>query len=296
MTRRPLVLFSLAVSACAQPGGGSSSSGSGGCAPGTTVTCECPGGGTGTRLCDAPASACASCGAAASSSGVGASSASTGTPDSRSSTGGASTSTPGTSTARSGATSGNVGSGASSASAATAFSPTSAASSSGATSIAASTSSSGSSASSAASGPVDFDWPNWPLPPDRSWAYTYDADTVIDDVTGLQWERRGVAIGAIADAQTHCDGLSLAGLSGWRLPSVAELTSIVDYEVTYSGPSPSRDIFLQSQWQGCLQVLNVNVSATPGTSPGWRWVVAKQGYVLQDQNRGDNCLDVRCVR
>ena len=52
--------------------------------------------------------------------------------------------------------------------------------------------------------------------------------TVTDFDTGLIWQKSDVSIHWTA-AQTYCTGLSLAGKTGWRLPEVKELTSIVDY-------------------------------------------------------------------
>lgn len=57
--------------------------------------------------------------------------------------------------------------------------------------------------------------------------------TVTDNVTGLMWQQ------ATADSMTweaalaYCEGLPLAGYSDWRLPTIRELCSIVDYG-TYS--------------------------------------------------------------
>ena len=62
------------------------------------------------------------------------------------------------------------------------------------------------------------------------WHFTAATDSVKDEVTGLVWERAVPATLYLwADAVPYCQGLSLPGFStGWRLPSVKELASIVD--------------------------------------------------------------------
>ncbi len=70
--------------------------------------------------------------------------------------------------------------------------------------------------------------------------YTYpdgsvdSSQTVHDTVTGLTWQR-GAAPGTanVPDAEQYCAGLKLGGLeSGWRLPTVKELLSVVDFGVS----------------------------------------------------------------
>lgn len=62
------------------------------------------------------------------------------------------------------------------------------------------------------------------------------ADTVRDETTMLEWQRRddGTKRGW-KDALSYCSALSLGGLSGWHLPNVSELLSIVQYEALHQG-------------------------------------------------------------
>jgi hypothetical protein len=58
--------------------------------------------------------------------------------------------------------------------------------------------------------------------------YTVGADTVVDRVTGLTWQRAvSAATYDLAAAKNYCQHLPLKG-GGWRLPSSAELESLVD--------------------------------------------------------------------
>ena len=61
--------------------------------------------------------------------------------------------------------------------------------------------------------------------------YVISNGTVADSKTGLTWEQAVDPKGAsLAGAQAICDTLSLGGQGGWRLPTVKELYSILDFE------------------------------------------------------------------
>jgi hypothetical protein len=108
---------------------------------------------------------------------------------------------------------------------------------------------------------VDPSWAEWPMPnlPADATAgapnpesYTDNGDgTVTDNVTGLMWQQAVPATtSAQAAAVATCATLTLAGDDDWRLPSVIELVSIVDY----GHASPS-----------------INGTYFPGTPPGYFW-------------------------
>ncbi len=62
-------------------------------------------------------------------------------------------------------------------------------------------------------------------------SYTDNGDgTVTDNVTGLVWQKRddGLMRDSIS-ANNYCSSLNLGGQTGWRLPSLVELISIVNY-------------------------------------------------------------------
>jgi hypothetical protein len=69
------------------------------------------------------------------------------------------------------------------------------------------------------------------------------ADEVLDDYTGLIWQRDGDASGLLAwdAAVTYCDTLTLGDNSSWRLPSVRELSTLVDEALV--APAINRSMF-----------------------------------------------------
>jgi hypothetical protein len=88
-------------------------------------------------------------------------------------------------------------------------------------------------------------------PNPRSYADNEDG-TVTDNVTGLMWQQTPLGADGgtfpqfelATDAGTrpaahYCESLTLAGHRDWRLPSVIELVSLVDYDI--AGPGPTLD-------------------------------------------------------
>ncbi len=54
-------------------------------------------------------------------------------------------------------------------------------------------------------------------------------EAVLDRETGLVWERdAGLGTYNWQDAITHCYNTDIGGRGGWRLPTIAELTTLVD--------------------------------------------------------------------
>lgn len=139
---------------------------------------------------------------------------------------------------------------------------------------------------------IDREWARWPLPPDSPSNYTMTIETVIDNVTGLVWQRNVPSqTYSWFGAKAYCAGLTLAGQSGWRLPTLIELESVLDL-----------DRFDPA----------VNIAAFPNTpsEPFWSssavvrytscaWVVdfkhGAAGYYRPPCDLGNN-YHVRCVR
>ncbi len=57
----------------------------------------------------------------------------------------------------------------------------------------------------------------------------WNDDTVVDNCTGLEWQRTGERTGDWGLALRYCAGLTLKKKHDWRLPNVAELQSLQDY-------------------------------------------------------------------
>jgi len=55
-------------------------------------------------------------------------------------------------------------------------------------------------------------------------------ESVLDTNTGLEWQKTTPGKMSWEKAMRYAKGLSLGGHSDWRLPSVQELTTLVDYE------------------------------------------------------------------
>jgi hypothetical protein len=77
---------------------------------------------------------------------------------------------------------------------------------------------------------------------------------VKDTLTQLVWQQdgSGTRVGCSghnnltclwAEAKAYCGQLSLGGLSGWRLPTYKELSSIVDFTVASPGPAINQTAF-----------------------------------------------------
>ena len=124
-------------------------------------------------------------------------------------------------------------------------------------------------------------------PPGR---YTTGSGTVLDTKTKLTWQQV-VAPSAMtwAAAKSYCAGLSATlGGSGWRLPTMKELFTLVDTAVS-SGPRIDATYFPKAT--------NVSLwSATPvAGSPSFVFV-----FGLSDEGQGEvettAAASVRCVR
>lgn len=129
--------------------------------------------------------------------------------------------------------------------------------------------------------------------------YTISSDglTVLDNRTGLRWERNITASSTKftwIDAMTHCFFLNLSGLSGWRVPNFKELATLVDER--HLAPAIDPTAF----------------PGTPGINPGEGVFWSSTPFVKQTQRNDSLVVDffdgnsnlvttstpafVRCVR
>src|SRR5690606_19349243 len=78
---------------------------------------------------------------------------------------------------------------------------------------------------------LDLEWSAWPAPPVAPPASQYQVQNgvVLDTLTGLEWQQEVQNIATYwPDAAPYCNALALDG-GGWRLPTLIELLSLVDY-------------------------------------------------------------------
>jgi hypothetical protein len=134
--------------------------------------------------------------------------------------------------------------------------------------------------------------------------YVVSADqlTVTDSITGLVWQRDGSGartgcshddVGdpgntscTWAEATTYCTGLSVGGFSGWRVPSLKELSTIMDYTQYFPVIDPVA--FPNTEpWYFW--------ASSPTIAPIYAWVVNFQGGGWY-QAGANNYERVRCVR
>ena len=117
--------------------------------------------------------------------------------------------------------------------------------------------------------------------------YTAGTGTVFDSKTGLTWEQPASTTAlAWTDANSHC----VAKGAGWRLPTVKELFSLVDFGKAMS-PAPA---MIDATFTGTQSAIYWSSTKVAG-SPSSAW------YVAFDDGRASN-VDmsivgyVRCVR
>jgi hypothetical protein len=125
-----------------------------------------------------------------------------------------------------------------------------------------------------------------------SYLYVTTTDTALDTQTGLLWQRAALQqfSQSFTDALLGCQGLNLGGYSsGWRLPTIRELLSIVD-ERQPLGPQWDRNTFtggpLSSYWS------STPVAATPASA----WVFTfTPGVFMEQRDMATSAAMVRCV-
>jgi len=98
-------------------------------------------------------------------------------------------------------------------------------------------------------------------PADQYATFNQHDATIADKWTHLRWQRDYAAVNSWDDAAAYCASLSLAG-GPWRVPSVKELLTLVDEELT------------QRYVNGAgVQTYAIDMQAFPSTPSGefWAW-------------------------
>jgi hypothetical protein len=121
--------------------------------------------------------------------------------------------------------------------------------------------------------------------------YTVSSGTVLDNETGMTWQQT-ISGGAYtwSAAQSFCASLNLNG-TGWRVPSVKELMTLVDFSVVPGSGSAT-----------------IDATAFPSTPANYFWsssiyaLDSSSAWLVYFYGGGTNVLDVsgtygvRCVR
>jgi Protein of unknown function (DUF1566) len=116
-------------------------------------------------------------------------------------------------------------------------------------------------------------------------------DAVLDRNTGLVWEKSPqIAEAKWSDARFACINKIIGGQKGWRLPSIPELTSLVDPSVAPPGPTlPTGHPFVN------VQSANYWSATTIAESPTAAWMVFFNAGVVLNTKRNIKS-QVWCVR
>jgi hypothetical protein len=61
--------------------------------------------------------------------------------------------------------------------------------------------------------------------------YNATNDTITDNLTGLEWEKNVSGIYVWADVLTYCSNQNTGGKSGWRVPTIKELSTLANHQI-----------------------------------------------------------------
>lgn len=128
-------------------------------------------------------------------------------------------------------------------------------------------------------------------------SFTDNGDgTILDDITGLTWQKCTIghsgsdcSIGTGTgyswnDAKIQCANLNLAG-TGWRLPTVFELTQIVNYGSSVTIDSAAFPSTFSNYW-----------SSTAHSTQAWAWYVNFSQNGIAWAHYQTQLYNVRCIR
>lgn len=112
-----------------------------------------------------------------------------------------------------------------------------------------------------------------------------ESGTVTDLVTGLTWQKELSGKMTWSQANLYCSELNFANNNDWRLPSLKELSTIVDYGTTYPALNAIFGTSYDNTW--------TSISDIQGSQNAW--------YIYFSTGTASICgkeytLNVRCVR
>lgn len=118
--------------------------------------------------------------------------------------------------------------------------------------------------------------------------------TVTDSTTGLMWQQGEAGWNIWTRSKSYCEGLSLGGQSGWRLPTITELTSLIDLK--FRDPTIDTTYFpgtvSSNYWSSTAYLGNLCWTVYFGTL-GSKDGVVKDHIETNYYTQGGN---IRCVR
>ncbi len=79
--------------------------------------------------------------------------------------------------------------------------------------------------------PSDFERPQWRIEDITTYTTTGNNEIFVDTTTGLQWNADISQRGTYEEAIDICKNANFGGVSGWRLPTLQELLTLVDYTI-----------------------------------------------------------------
>ncbi len=115
--------------------------------------------------------------------------------------------------------------------------------------------------------------------------YLISSGTVQDSQTGLTWQQTiSTTLYTPATAGPYCASLG----SGWRVPTIKEMATIVDYTVASPGPTIDSTAFPNTPTG--MQYMSATFFTT-----GQSWVISFTDGTICDNCGGGAPLYVRCV-
>ena len=135
-------------------------------------------------------------------------------------------------------------------------------------------------------------WDQQIAPVDRFVVLTnWNSKAVLDKETGLVWEKSPQVAGATwNDARVACANKPVGNRKGWRLPSVVELSSLIDRSVSPGPTLPVGHPFVGVQSAGYWS------ATTNAASPPFARLVNVGNGLVGGADKADTFLYVWCVR